>query len=62
MSISDRIASIQNTLNEIVEDASKTDKGNKAAGTRVRKALQTIANDCKEIRKEVTALKNADNN
>lgn len=61
MSISDRIASIQNTLNEIVEDATKTDKGNKAAGTRVRKALQIIANDCKEIRKEVSALKNAEN-
>lgn len=53
MSISDRIANLQNLLNEISEDASKTDSGNKSAGTRVRKALQQIAGDCKEIRKEV---------
>lgn len=34
------------------------DKGNAAAGTRVRKALQDIANLSKEVRKEVTEIKN----
>jgi hypothetical protein len=53
MSISERIANLQNILNDISPDASKTDSGNKSAGTRVRKGLQQIAIDCKEIRKEV---------
>lgn len=35
------------------------DKGNSAAGTRVRKALQELAVLCKETRKEVTELKTA---
>lgn len=35
------------------------DKGVGAAGTRVRKALQELANLCKEGRKDVTETKNA---
>ncbi|NBR61881.1 MAG: histone H1 [Actinobacteria bacterium] len=34
-------------------------KGNGAAGTRVRKHLQELAKLCKEVRNEVTAIKNA---
>lgn len=35
------------------------DKGVASAGTRVRKAMQEIATVAKEIRKEVTDLKNS---
>lgn len=35
------------------------DKENNAAGTRVRKALQDLAALCKEVRKDVTDVKNA---
>ena len=34
------------------------DKSNKAAGTRVRKAMQDIKNMAQDIRKEVTDIKN----
>lgn len=33
-------------------------KGNGAAGTRVRKHLQELAKLCKEVRNDVTAVKN----
>ena len=35
------------------------DKGNKAAGTRVRKTMQDLKNIAQDIRKEVQAKKNA---
>jgi hypothetical protein len=34
-------------------------KGNAAAGTRVRKHLQELAKLCKEVRNDVTVVKNA---
>ena len=36
------------------------DKGNKAAGTRLRKGCQNIKNVCQEIRIEVSELKNTE--
>ena len=35
------------------------DKGVGTAGTRVRKALQELATLCKDVRKDVTEVKNA---
>lgn len=35
------------------------DKGVNAAGTRVRKHLQELAKLCKEVRNDVTAVKNS---
>lgn len=35
------------------------DKNNNAAGTRVRKHLQELAALCKDVRKDVTEVKNA---
>ena len=40
-------------LTEAIADAEKTDAGNKAAGTRVRKAAQGAANALKDLRKQV---------
>ncbi|MNL70890.1 hypothetical protein D3C87_1959540 [compost metagenome] len=46
-------------LASLEEDAEKFyNKGNNAAGTRVRKGMQDLKNLASEIRKEVTDLKN----
>jgi hypothetical protein len=48
-------------LNEAEEDLTKFDeKGNKAAGTRLRKAMQSIKALAQEIRVEVQERKNAE--
>lgn len=55
-------------INEMVEiinaamiDAEKFDKGNNAAGTRVRKAMQEIKTKAQEVRVAVSETKNAEN-
>lgn len=59
-SVKENVETLVTTLNEALEDATKfTDKGNKAAGTRVRKALLDVSKACKEIRQQVTNEKNA---
>lgn len=45
---------------QYIEDNEKfADKGNKAAGTRARKALMEITKLCKERRKEIQESKNS---
>lgn len=41
------------------EDAAKFEKGNKAAGTRLRKKMQSVKELAQLIRKEVSETKNA---
>ena len=51
---------IQEELTNIQEDAAKfTEKGNKAAGTRVSKAMQTIKGLAQDVRVAVSAANNA---
>ncbi len=38
-------------------DIEKTDRGNKAAGTRVRGAMQEVKKAAQDVRKEVLALR-----
>ncbi|MEC9090664.1 MAG: histone H1, partial [Candidatus Thermoplasmatota archaeon] len=47
------------TLNDAMVDAAKHDRGNSAAGTRVRKAMQAIKGTAQDVRKQVQADKNA---
>jgi len=48
-------------LNEVEDDIKKFDeKGNKAAGTRVRKTMQDLKKLAQEIRVEVQERKNAE--
>ena len=51
-------------LNDLVstynEDYAKFSEGNKAAGTRARKALSEITKLCKAIRQEIQESKNSD--
>ena len=43
---------------DINENEKFEDKGNKAAGTRARKALMEITKQCKDRRKEIQEAKN----
>lgn len=42
------------------DDVAKAEGGNKAAGTRVRKAMQEIKNAAQEVRKKVLEVRSAD--
>ncbi len=44
---------LKQAVQEIEEDLRKAEGGNKAAGTRVRKAMQDIKNLAQDIRKKV---------
>lgn len=51
---------MKNAIEETQVDVNKfADKGNNSAGTRVRKAMQAVKNLGQEIRKEISAQKNA---
>ncbi len=47
-------------LDSIAEDMDKVKAGNKAAGTRVRTAMQDVKNLAQELRKEVLELRKQD--
>ena len=50
---------LKTLVNHLEEDVTKFyDKGNKAAGTRVRKGCQEVKNLCQEIRVDVSSKKN----
>ena len=50
---------LQNAINDCQADVTKFVEGNNSAGTRVRKAMQTIKSLAKEVRVEVQDQKNA---
>jgi hypothetical protein len=55
----ERFAQLKDLLNSVEADFEKFyDKSNKAAGTRVRKAMQELKNMAQEIRIEVQNMKN----
>ena len=49
---------LQNIINDSQSDVTKFVGGNKSAGTRVRKAMQTIKSLAQEVRVEVQEQKN----
>ena len=49
---------LQNVINDCQTDVSKFVDGNNSAGTRVRKAMQTIKSLAQEVRVEVQDQKN----
>jgi hypothetical protein len=51
---------LKQLVEEIADDIYKAQGGNKAAGTRVRKAMQDVKNVAQEIRKKVLDLRGAD--
>ena len=59
MSVEAMVQGMIDTLNDAMGDAAKHDRGNSAAGTRVRKAMQAIKGSAQTVRKQVQADKNA---
>ena len=51
--------SLQNAVNDCQTDVTKFVDGNNSAGTRVRKAMQTVKSLAQEVRVEVQDQKNA---
>ena len=52
------IENLQETLTSIQSDVEKFNGGNKSAGTRIRKAMQTLKGQAQDLRKEVQEIKN----
>jgi hypothetical protein len=59
MSVEAMVNKMIEDLNEALADAVKHDKGNAAAGTRVRKAMQAAKASAQDVRAKVQADKNA---
>ena len=56
----EKFEDLKTIIESMSEDVAKfDDKGNKAAGTRVRKAMQEVKNLAQDLRKDVQAKKNA---
>lgn len=55
MSVAQQIDTMIATLDALKADAEKHDKGQKAAGTRVRKAMQDIKSTAQDVRAKVLA-------
>ncbi|KAA0215391.1 MAG: histone H1 [Leptolyngbya sp. PLA3] len=53
----DRLDQLQQAIEAIREDYNKAKGGNKAAGTRVRKAMQDVKNLAQEIRQEMLEVR-----
>jgi len=55
-----RFTEVKDLIHSLEDDFEKFyEKGNKAAGTRVRNGMQAIKNLAQDIRKEVTEIKNS---
>jgi hypothetical protein len=57
MNIHDSLVSL---FEAYLAESEKFEQGNKAAGTRARKALSEISKLCKDRRQEIQAIKNVD--
>lgn len=53
MSVSNQIDAMIKNLENLADDVEKHDKGQKAAGTRIRAAMQTVKAEAQEVRKAV---------
>ena len=56
--LEDLYDNIQNLINDCQSDVTKFVEGNNSAGTRVRKAMQTVKSLAQEVRVEVQDQKN----
>ena len=58
MNFEEKLTEMTNMLKDTITDGIKFDKGNKAAGTRIRKAMQDLKTMAQEVRVAVQAMKN----
>jgi len=59
MSVESMVQGMIDALTDAMGDAAKHDRGNSAAGTRVRKAMQACKGSAQDIRKQVQSDKNS---
>jgi len=59
MSVESLVLVLIYALTDALGDAAKHDRGNSAAGTRVRKAMQACKGCAQDVRKQVQADKNS---
>lgn len=52
---------LKQLVEDCADDVAKAEGGNKAAGTRVRKAMQDIKNAAQEVRKTILEVRSSDN-
>ena len=57
--LSNTFDELQNAINDCQSDVTKFVEGNNSAGTRVRKAMQTVKSLAQNVRVEVQEQKNA---
>ena len=58
MSVESMVQGMIDALTDAMGDAAKHDRGNSAAGTRVRKAMQSCKGCAQDVRKQVQSDKN----
>ncbi len=51
---------LRKLVEEIADDVYKAEGGNKAAGTRVRKAMQDVKNTAQAVRKRILEIREAE--
>lgn len=51
---------LKRLIAEVEDDVKKAEGGNKAAGTRVRKAMQDVKNTAQDIRKAILEIRSDD--
>ena len=59
MNLGNLMETMKDEVSIAMHEADKFSAGNKAAGTRVRKHMQTIKGAAQSVRKEVQEMKNA---
>ena len=59
MSVESMVQGMIDALNDALGDAGQHDRGNNAAGTRVRKAMQGCKMTAQDVRKQVQSDKNS---
>ena len=52
---------LKKMVEDIADEVAKAEGGNKAAGTRVRKAMQDIKNAAQSVRKKILEVRSSDN-
>lgn len=58
MNITEILKKMQDVINLAMTDGEKFDKGNNAAGTRVRKHMQELKNMAQDVRVKISEIKN----
>lgn len=56
--IESKVTSLNNLLSNAIADAAKFDRGNDAAGRRLRKACMEAARACKSMRADIQEVRN----